>query len=147
MTTFIKNEHANECWGRVHSQSTVAEVVRLLEHLKWVLKCHRVIRILTNSATESLNGVTGWWWYCNGFDANRCHDHYSSRPLVERSDTTAVHWGFTCFWGRFGGRSSEQVVAPVVSLSGMKVLTPFAALNARVSVVGVLPNFQGFGGH
>ena len=82
---------------------------------------------------------------CNGCDADIYRDYRSSRSLVERSDTTSVHRAFARSGGRFGRRNSEQVVAPVVSLSGMKVLTPFAASIARMSVVGVLPNFQGFG--
>ena len=82
---------------------------------------------------------------CNGCDADICRAHRSSRSLVERSGTTSVQRCFARSGGRFARRNSEQVVAPVVSLSGMKVLTPFAASIARMSVVGVLPNLQGFG--
>ena len=85
--------------------------------------------------------------YCNTYDVDTCRAYRRSRLFVERSDTTSADRGFACSGGRFGGRNSKKVGALVVPLRGMTVLAPFAAPNARMPVVGVLPNFQGFGGH
>ena len=82
----------------------------------------------------------------NACDAVVCRAYRSSRSTGERSDTTSAHRGLACSGGRFGGRNSEKVSALVLPLRRMTALTPFASPNARVSVVGVLPNFQGFGG-
>ena len=83
---------------------------------------------------------------CAGCDADFCGARRSSHPTVMRSDTTSAHRDFDCSGGRFGGFNSEKVGARVMSLRGMTALAPFASPNARMPVVGVLPNFQGFGG-
>lgn len=83
---------------------------------------------------------------CTGCDTVICGAYRSSHPTVMRSDTTSARRGFACSGGHFGRHNSEKVSALVVPLRGMTVLAPFASPNARMPVVGVLPNFQGFGG-